>query len=45
MMAARDGHHESLSILLAHGAEVNKADAVSVCGVCIIAYTVYGILR
>ena len=38
MMAARGGHHECLSILLAHGAEVDKANAVSVRGVCGIAY-------
>ena len=38
MMAAQEGHHECLSILLAHGAEVDKADAVSVRGVCSIAY-------
>jgi hypothetical protein len=38
MMAAREGHHECLSILLAHGAEVNKAAAVSVRGVCSITY-------
>ena len=38
MMAAQEGHHECLSILLAHGAEVNKAAAVSVRGVCSIAY-------
>ena len=37
MSAARWGHHECLSILLAHGAGVNK-DAVSVHGVCGIAY-------
>ena len=36
--AARQGQRECLSILLAHGAEVNKADAVSVRGVCSIAY-------
>ena len=30
MMAAEEGHHECLSILLVHGAFVNKADAVSV---------------
>ena len=33
MMAAHQGHHECLSILLAHGAEVNKAAAVSVRGI------------
>ena len=38
MEAAYKGHHECLSILLAHGAEVDKADAVSVRGVCSIAY-------
>jgi hypothetical protein len=38
MIAARGGQHECLSILLSHGAEVNKADAVSVFGVCSIAY-------
>jgi hypothetical protein len=38
MDAAQWGHHECLSILLAHGAEVNKADAVSIRGVCSIAY-------
>ncbi len=38
MCAALEGHHECLSILLAHGAEVDKADAVSVRGVCSIAY-------
>ena len=31
-------HPECLSTLLAHGADVNKADAVSVYGVCSIAY-------
>jgi hypothetical protein len=38
MIAALKGHHECLSILLAHGAEVDKARAVSVRGVCSIAY-------
>ena len=38
MIVAQKGHHECLSILLAHGAKVNKADAVSVRGVCSIAY-------
>ena len=38
MYAAGKGHHECLSILLAHGAEVDKADAVSVPRVCSIAY-------
>jgi hypothetical protein len=38
MMAAKGGHHECLSILLAHGAEVNKADAVSIRGVSGLAY-------
>ena len=33
MMAAQEGHHECLSILLAHGAEVDKAEAVSGLGV------------
>ncbi len=37
-MGAKAGHHECLSILLAHGAEVNKAYAVSVLGGCSIAY-------
>ncbi len=37
-IAAQEGHHECLSILLAHGAEVDKAEAVSVRGVCCIAY-------
>jgi ankyrin repeat protein len=39
MYAAQEGHHECLSTLLAHGAEVNKAGAVSVRGVCSIAYS------
>ena len=38
MRAAGLGHQECLSILLAHGAKVNKADAVSVRGVFYIAY-------
>ena len=38
MMAAQEGHHECLSILLAHGAEVDKANVVSVRAVCSIAY-------
>ena len=38
MIAAQKGHHECLSILLAHGAEVNEASTVSVRGVCSIAY-------
>ena len=38
MIAAQKGHHECLSILLAHGAEVDKATGVSVRGVCSIAY-------
>ena len=38
MRAARLGHQECLSILLAHGAKVNKADAVSVHGLGSIAY-------
>ncbi len=38
MMAAERGHLQCLSILLAQGAEVNKAGAVSVRGVCCIAY-------
>ena len=38
MKAAGRGHHECLSILLAHGATVNKVDEVSVRGVCCIAY-------
>ena len=38
MDAARWGHHECLSILLAHGAEVDKATGVSVRVVCSIAY-------
>jgi hypothetical protein len=38
MMASQEGHHLCLSILLAHGAEVDKANAVSVRGVCSIAY-------
>ena len=37
MFAARLGHHECLSILLAHGAEVDKTNAVSIRGVCSIA--------
>ena len=36
-MAAQEDHQECLSILLAHGAEVNKARGVSVRGVCSIA--------
>jgi hypothetical protein len=38
MMAAQGGHQECLSILLAHGAEVDTSSAVSVFGVCSIAY-------
>ena len=38
MDAARIGHHGCLSILLAHGAEVDKARGVSVRGVGSIAY-------
>ena len=38
MIAAHQGRHECLSILLAHGAEVNEASTVSVRGVCSIAY-------
>ena len=38
MMAAKEGHLQCLSILLAHGAEVDKADSVSVGEVCSIAY-------
>ena len=38
MYAARWGHHECLSVLLAHGAEVDKANWVSIRGVCSIAY-------
>ena len=38
MMAARFGHYECLSILLAHGADVNKNNEVSIRGVCSIAY-------
>ncbi len=38
MMASFQGHYECLSILLAHGAEVNKSNAVSVRGLCCIAY-------
>ena len=38
MMAAHQERQECLSILLAHGAEVDKADAVSIRGVCSIAY-------
>ena len=37
-MAAKEGSRDCLSILLAHGAEVNKAREVSVRGVCSIAY-------
>ena len=38
MIAAREGHHECLLILLAHGAEVNKGGEVSIRGVYSIAY-------
>ena len=38
MIAAVNGYHECLSILLAHGAEVDKADTVSIRGVVSIAY-------
>ena len=38
ILAAQWGHQECMSILLAHGAEVDKARAVSVRGVCSIAY-------
>ena len=38
MDAAVKGHHECLSILLAHGADIDKTRGVSVCGVCSIAY-------
>ena len=34
MDAARGGHHECLSILLGHGAAVDKVDEVSVRDVC-----------
>ena len=37
MMAAEGGRQECLSILLAHGAEVDETNAVSVRGVCNIA--------
>ena len=40
-MGAQEGHHECLSILLAHGAEVDKANAVSFHGVCGISL-IYG---
>jgi hypothetical protein len=33
MDAAKGGHHECLSILLAHGAEMNRVDNVSLVGV------------
>ena len=39
MTAAQEGHHDCLSILLVHGAQVNKANTVSVRGVCSIAYS------
>ena len=38
MIAAQEGHDECLSIMLAHGAEVDKARGASVRGVCSIAY-------
>ena len=38
MIAAQEGNHECLSVLLAHGAEVDEAKTVSVRGVCCIAY-------
>ena len=38
ILAARGGHRECLSILLGHGADVDKADAVSIPGGCSIAY-------
>ena len=34
MIVAANGHHECLSILLAHGAEVDKTTAVSAVSVC-----------
>ena len=34
MVAANKGHHECLSILLAHGAEVDKANHVSAVNAC-----------
>ncbi len=37
LLAAGRGHRECLSILLAHGAEVDKAEEVSVRGECTIA--------
>jgi hypothetical protein len=39
LFAAQEGHEECLSILLAHGAKVDKANKVSVRGVCSIAYS------
>ena len=38
MMAAQEGHRECQFILLAHGAEVDKAETVSIVGACSIAY-------
>jgi uncharacterized Rossmann fold enzyme len=38
MIAAKEGRHECLLILLAHGANINKIDEVSLRGVCSIAY-------
>ena len=37
MEAAHEGHYDCLSILLAHGAEVDKAEEVSARGVCSMA--------
>ena len=38
MAAVHKGHHKCLSILLAHGAEINRARGVSIRGVYTIAY-------
>ena len=38
MIAANNGCHKCLSILLAHGAAVDKTNNVSVRGVCSVAY-------
>ena len=39
MMAAEGGHLQCLSVLLAHGADLEDTDVVSVRGVCSIAYS------
>ncbi len=40
MLAAAKGHHECLSVLLAHGADVNKAGDVSAVNACCGAFSI-----